>query len=170
MLGEKRESAKINIQFLRYCIVWHIFQRLFQVFFLCVVVWDAKWSDDVKNKTNCNFTKLDNTQVEMLREISDLKLHGKTKRSYEEKNEEVVMQAHKYHWEIFHWKMNWQYWQLKTNMGTRMLLLLFLFRILIQRHHILDRFLRQVNLISFYTALLEIWDTANWKCNVNLRS
>lgn len=91
MLGEKRESAKINIQFLRYCIVWHIFQRLFQVFFLCVVVWDAKWSDDVKDKTNCNFTKLDNTQVEMLREISDLKLHGKTKGSYEEKNEEVVM-------------------------------------------------------------------------------
>ena len=55
-------------------------------------------------------------------------------------------------------------------MGTRMLLLLFLFLNLIQRHHILDRFLRQVNLISFYTALLEIWDTANWKCNVNLRS
>ena len=55
-------------------------------------------------------------------------------------------------------------------MGTRMLLLLFLFLNLIQRHHILDRFLRQVNLISFHTALLEIWDTANWKCNVNLRS
>ena len=54
-------------------------------------MWDAKWSDDVKDKTNCNFTKLDNTQVEMLREISDLKLHGKTKGSYEEKNEEVVM-------------------------------------------------------------------------------
>ena len=55
-------------------------------------------------------------------------------------------------------------------MGTRMLLLLFLFLNLIQRHHILDRFLREVNLISFYTAPLEIWDTANWKCNVNLRS